>query len=470
MEFIILISFIPEIYLSLSIFILLLFNVMVLNISKLNYQVLKVEIFSQVMTVLVCLFLLVFFVWFSGAEQDTFTLLVQCKVIWAMPVFPPKTKNIVKLWFHGSVRSKKVQTSLLVFLLVIAHYLSFGLIWSWEPLIILGVFLGLFSLEFLIKFYALRLGQFSKTSLYNLLVFGLTFLILLGLTKQLYQLIVYFTFLFILSFFNLKLRAVKFAYTNSDFLANILKTDVEAMQIINLHLYCDLPRLQIFFDHSFRGVVFLWSILFSPTMRDCLGISSSGQLYSLYLIVFFFQFKYFIYIYLQFGCNSNIVEILPYGRRCIASSVKYVGPTVLGFAGYTFDSPHKAVDLFSESTVGDFQNILGVHPNTNSSHASAIDQVHYMRASGVKIDFDHLRDPENPKFYNVGSIEKGKQLFDSGAPASEVQRSLYAESVSKSGVNTVSVADKHMFKMKTKGLTEGSGSSAMDDYFLKGKK
>lgn len=86
MEFIILFSFIPEIYLSVSILIFLLFNVMVLNISKLNYPVLKVEIFSQVMTILVCLFLLVFFVKIEGYAFNSSFIIdatnINLKLIW----------------------------------------------------------------------------------------------------------------------------------------------------------------------------------------------------------------------------------------------------------------------------------------------------------------------------------------------------------------------------------------------------
>ena len=86
MESTILFSFIPEIYLSISILFFLLFNVMVLNISKLNYPVLKLEIFSQVMTILVCLFLLVFFVKIEGYAFNSSFIIdatnINLKLIW----------------------------------------------------------------------------------------------------------------------------------------------------------------------------------------------------------------------------------------------------------------------------------------------------------------------------------------------------------------------------------------------------
>jgi len=547
MEFIIFFSSISEIYLSLSILIFLLFNVMVLNISKLNFSVLKLEIFSQVMTILVCVFLLVFFVKIGGYAFNSSFIIdvtnINLKLIWlvfcifsfiiiwrssilqklnffeffviyllsifaslvllssvdlllnyliielqsiclsssvveldgtvvicqlpfmgALPCFPPKTKNIITLWLHNSVRSRKYQSFVLIFGCIVGHFLSFGFAWSVEPVIIITVFLVLFSVEFLTKLYAAWFVKFLKNSVYNITIFVFTFLIMFGFTKQIFQLMVYFVLLFILGFLSVKLSIAKLAYTNSKFLAKVLKTDVEAMQIINLHLYCDLPLVQVFFEHSFRGVVFLWTILFSPTVRDYLEISSLGQLYSLYLICLFFTLKFFVYIYLQFGCNPSISDVFTYTRVFVVNSAKYVAAPLFGVAGYTYDNPHKASELLSESRVLDFQNALGVHPNTNSNHATAIDQTHYMRARGVQIEFEHVRDPQNPNAYNVVYIDKGKQMLDSGTSASEVKRYIYAASASKGAVKKAALI------VEARGLTEGFGSTVMDDYFSKIKK
>ena len=86
MEFITLFSFTPEIYLSISILIFLLFNLTVLNTSALNYPVLKLEIFSQVITILVCLFVLLFFVKIEGFAFNSAFIIditnINLKLIW----------------------------------------------------------------------------------------------------------------------------------------------------------------------------------------------------------------------------------------------------------------------------------------------------------------------------------------------------------------------------------------------------
>ena len=86
MEFITLFSFTPEIYLSLSILIFLLFNIMVLNTSTFNYPVLKLEIFSQVITILVCLFLLLLCVKIEGFAYNSSFIIditnINLKLVW----------------------------------------------------------------------------------------------------------------------------------------------------------------------------------------------------------------------------------------------------------------------------------------------------------------------------------------------------------------------------------------------------
>ena len=460
MEFTIFFFFVFKIFVTIPTFTIVKLNV---DILQKSVKKLLLKTFGLLLYYFICLSS-------SVVELDTIVLMCQLPFMGVLPCFPPKTKSSIKLWLHNSVRSPKYQSFVLIVGCVAGHFLLFGFAWSTEPFIILAVFLVLFSFELLLKPYTPWLVNLLKNSVYNITIFVLTFLIMLGLTKQLFQLMSYFIVLFILGFLNQKLSIAKLVYTNSSFLANILKTDLEAMQIINLHLYCDLPMVRIFFEHSFRGVVFLWTILFSPTVRDYFGISSLGQLYSLYLICLFFTYKFLIYIYLQFGCNPTIADILAYGRVCVVNSAKYVAAPVFGFAGYTYDNPHKASELLSESRVLDFQNALGTHPNTNASHATAIDQTHYMRARGVKVEFEHARDPQNSKVYNVVCIDKGKQMLDSGRSVSDVQRYIYDGSVSKSGVNTMSPVNEAALKVEAKGLTQGCGSSVMDDYFFKVKK
>jgi NADH-quinone oxidoreductase subunit N len=86
MEFITLFSFTPEIYLSISILIFLMFNIIVINVPKLNYPVLKLEIFSQVITILISLFLLLFFVKVEGYTFNSSFVVdstnISLKLIW----------------------------------------------------------------------------------------------------------------------------------------------------------------------------------------------------------------------------------------------------------------------------------------------------------------------------------------------------------------------------------------------------
>jgi proton-translocating NADH-quinone oxidoreductase chain N len=86
MEFITLFSFTPEIYLSASILIFLLHNIININISKFNFPVLKFEIFSQVITILICLFILLLCVKIEGniynASFVSDSTTINLKIVW----------------------------------------------------------------------------------------------------------------------------------------------------------------------------------------------------------------------------------------------------------------------------------------------------------------------------------------------------------------------------------------------------
>ena len=79
-------SFTPEIYLSFSILIFLLYNITNLNTSKLNFPVFKFEIFSQVITILVCLFLLLLCVKIEGFIYNASFIIdsttINLKIVW----------------------------------------------------------------------------------------------------------------------------------------------------------------------------------------------------------------------------------------------------------------------------------------------------------------------------------------------------------------------------------------------------
>ena len=86
MEFIILFSFIPEIYLSISILIFLFYNITILNTSKVNFAVLKFELFSQVIAILVFLFLLLLSVKIEGFTYHSSFIIdstnINLKAVW----------------------------------------------------------------------------------------------------------------------------------------------------------------------------------------------------------------------------------------------------------------------------------------------------------------------------------------------------------------------------------------------------
>ena len=88
MESIILFSFIPEIYLSISILIFLLYNITILNTSKANFAVFKFEIFSQVIAILIFLFLLLVYVKIEGFTYNSSFIVdstnINLKVVWSV--------------------------------------------------------------------------------------------------------------------------------------------------------------------------------------------------------------------------------------------------------------------------------------------------------------------------------------------------------------------------------------------------
>jgi len=302
MEFIILFSFIPEIYLSASILIFLGLNLTVLNILKTTFK----ELTKLYLTgLLVCLFIFSFFVWFSGAEHDTFPLLV-------LPKFSPKTSNIVKLWFHGLVRSTKFQVIIVLSGFGLPYFLIAPSIKPVEFLIIFSLFFSLFLASWVREKVSEQVQEQTKPRIILIILvyffFYFTFVALFYGSDGVVLRSFYFLFLFGLLFI-----ASKYEANYSKLLMNYFPTwsvrrkkNLENDQIINLHLRCDLPWVEFFFRYSENSIFIVFMISMSNSVANFFSISGGGQTYCYALLALYIGSEIFFDYYILFVRNPVV--------------------------------------------------------------------------------------------------------------------------------------------------------------------
>ena len=360
---------------------------MVLNISNKSLK-------KKAIVVGILLFLLIYFlfVWFSQAEHDTFTLLVQCKVIWAMPVFTPKTKNIVKLWFHGLVRSGKFQIFIVFSGFISPCFLVAPTIKPVEFLTIFSLFFLLFLASWVREKVSEQVREQTRPKIFFIILlyffFYFTLVAFFSGSDGVVFRSFYFLFLFGLWFIASKydVNYSKLLITYFPTLSKWRRKNLENEQIISLHLRCDLPWVEFFFRYSENSIFFIFMLSMSNSVANFFSVSGVGQTYCYALLALYIGFEVFFDYYILFGCNPVVEN--SFLSRVGKVLVKHGYKAAIVGGAVCLDHPVEVAKQTGAKPVLGLQNFFGAPPYSTIQEQTA--QAKLKAMSHDYIDLDHV--------------------------------------------------------------------------------
>jgi len=350
--------------------------------------------------------------------------LIVAKFIAGLKTYPPKTKSKFKLFFHSVVRSRLHQAFLLVLCIIAPYLIIFGFSFNVEPFIIL------FFSSILILFLSTEIISRIVQAIPKKVLWGGFVVYILVLCLWCYHTDNPLRLIFSLSIFSISYYFKNTSITLSSFLSKYLpklseykKQSLEAVQIIDLHRYCDLPHVSHFFDISKNVNIFLFLITVSSSFCAFIGITFLGKTYALCLFLLYQFINLFFKLYVLHGRTPSIPGVVLTTKELAVTAVV----ASVGFVSYLIESQPIVAKYSPKAGLGLAHLTHEEFPIVSGNDLLAKEHFNQVAETIIRLNPNLTRDPATNGFsLDLDAILEAEQKLKEGVLSqAQVEMDLY---------------------------------------------